>query len=120
MPKTIALCAILLMALCTTFFTACNNNTSEPVANSKEDSLQKVVARGEYLALHVAVCMHCHSMRDFNKFAGPDVPGSEGGGGGKFDNTILMLFPARFIAKILPLILQPVLVPGPMEKFYGP
>lgn len=99
MPKTIALCAILLMALCATFFTACNNNTSEPVANSKEDSLQKVVARGEYLTLHVAVCMHCHSMRDFNKYAGPDVPGSEGGGGGKFDNTIFDAIPGTIYSK---------------------
>ena len=100
MQKTIAFSAILFMALFTTFFTACNNNnTSEPVANSKEDSLQKVVARGKYLALHVAACIHCHSTRDFNKYAGPTVSGSEGGGGEKFDHSILDVIPGTIYSK---------------------
>ena len=32
------------------------------------------LARGEYLANHVAVCMDCHSTRDWNKFAAPPEP----------------------------------------------
>jgi mono/diheme cytochrome c family protein len=100
MQKTIALSAILFMALFTTFFTACNNNnTSEPVANSTEDSLQKVVVRGKYLALHVAACIHCHSTRDFNKYAGPTIPGSQGGGGAKFDHSILDAIPGTIYSK---------------------
>jgi len=103
MQKTIALSAIIFIALVTIFFTACNENSStnssEPVANNKEDSMQKVVARGEYLALHVAACIHCHSMRDFNKYAGPDVPGTEGGGGSKFDHSILDAIPGTMYSK---------------------
>ncbi|MBL0274424.1 MAG: hypothetical protein IPQ06_15500 [Chitinophagaceae bacterium] len=41
--------------------------------------------RGEYLALHVAGCIDCHSKRDFAKFSGPVIPGTEGGGGLVFD-----------------------------------
>ena len=101
MQKTIVVSAILFMALTTIFFIACNNNSTEPNAraNSQEDSLKKVVARGEYLTLHVAVCMHCHSLRDFTKYAGPDVPGSIGGGGSKFDNTIFAVIPGSFYSK---------------------
>ncbi|MBX3242662.1 MAG: c-type cytochrome [Chitinophagaceae bacterium] len=41
------------------------------------------IEKGEYLANHVAVCMDCHSTRDWTKFAGP-LSGSLGGGGEKF------------------------------------
>ena len=61
--------------------------------------MRKVVARGEYLAIHVAACIHCHSMRDFNKYAGPDIPGTEGGGGGKFDHSILDAIPGTMYSK---------------------
>lgn len=90
MRKSIALSAII-MALAAVLFNACNSttNTTESTAVSavNEDSVQQVVARGEYLALHVAACIHCHSKRDFTKFSGPVIPGTEGGGGQKFDNT---------------------------------
>lgn len=46
------------------------------------------VARGEYLATHVMICMDCHSKRDFSKFAGPPVAASWGGGGDKFGHEI--------------------------------
>ncbi len=39
------------------------------------------VERGKYLANHVAVCMDCHSQRDFSQFAGPVKPGTLGSGG---------------------------------------
>ena len=29
------------------------------------------VARGEYLANHVTVCIDCHSTRDWSRFSGP-------------------------------------------------
>lgn len=41
------------------------------------------VERGRYLAHHVAVCMDCHSSRDWSQFAGP-LSGNLGGGGEKF------------------------------------
>ncbi|WP_159729914.1 c-type cytochrome [Sphingobacterium sp. 18053] len=42
------------------------------------------IERGKYLSNHVAVCMDCHSKRDWSSFSGPIVPGTLGGGGEKF------------------------------------
>lgn len=42
------------------------------------------VKRGKYLATHVAVCMDCHSQRDWRMFSGPITNGSEGIGGEVF------------------------------------
>ncbi|MDP4262693.1 MAG: cytochrome C [Bacteroidota bacterium] len=85
MRKFLALAALLITSIAAINFSACNSNKTEPVANNKEDSLKKVLERGEYLAVHVAACVHCHSKRDFSKFSGPVIPGSEGGGGSSFD-----------------------------------
>ncbi len=41
------------------------------------------VDRGRYLANHVAVCMDCHSSRDWGQFSGPPLKGSKLGGGGQ-------------------------------------
>jgi len=43
------------------------------------------IERGRYLANHVAVCMDCHSTRNWDYFAGPIVEGTLGGGGEVFD-----------------------------------
>ncbi len=43
------------------------------------------IARGKYLAHHVAACMDCHSTRDWTKYSGPLVQGSLGEGGEMFD-----------------------------------
>jgi hypothetical protein len=45
------------------------------------------VERGRYLANHVAVCMDCHSTRDWSYFSGPLTPGTIGKGGERFDET---------------------------------
>jgi mono/diheme cytochrome c family protein len=45
----------------------------------------QVLARGKYLTEHVAICVDCHSERDWSKFAGPLKPGSYGKGGERFD-----------------------------------
>lgn len=42
------------------------------------------IERGKYLANHVAVCMDCHSQRDYSQFAAPMVAGSLGAGGQVF------------------------------------
>lgn len=89
MRKFIALLAIISIAIASIYFTACNNNkTGEPQAGNKEDSLKAVLERGEYLVHHVAGCLDCHSNRDFLKYSGPIVPGTEGGGGFGFDDKI--------------------------------
>lgn len=57
------------------------------------------VERGEYLAHHVTSCIDCHSQRDYSKFAGPIIPGTEGSGGEAF--TPEMGFPGTFYARNL-------------------
>lgn len=46
------------------------------------------VARGEYLANNVMVCMDCHSTRNWGEFSGPPVPGTTGKGGDRFDQKM--------------------------------
>jgi len=99
MRKFIACSAILLFIIAATYNSSCNNNKSEPQANKSEDSIKKVIERGDYLANHVAACIHCHSKRDFNKFSGPVMPGTEGGGGEVFSNEILDAIPGVFYGK---------------------
>lgn len=58
---------------------------------------QALIERGAYLANHVAVCIDCHSTRDWTKFSGPIVPGTEGKGGEVFDEK--MGLPGTFYSK---------------------
>jgi mono/diheme cytochrome c family protein len=60
-----------------------------------ERSVQQV-ERGQYLANHVTVCIDCHSTRNWQYFAGPLVPGTEGRGGERFDERYG--FPGTFYA----------------------
>ena len=55
------------------------------------------IARGEYLANSVAVCIDCHSERDWTKFSGPITPGTLGKGGDRFDQS--MGLPGVYYAK---------------------
>ncbi len=55
------------------------------------------IERGRYLANHVAVCMDCHSTRDWSLFSGPLAAGGFGGGGEIFDRN--MGFPGVFYAR---------------------
>lgn len=55
------------------------------------------IARGEYIANNVALCMDCHSTRDWTVYSAPPVPGTEGIGGEKFDRT--MGFPGDFYSR---------------------
>jgi mono/diheme cytochrome c family protein len=55
------------------------------------------IARGEYLANHVAVCIDCHSTRDWSRFSGPPTPGTFGKGGDLFDQKFG--FPGVYYAK---------------------
>jgi len=84
MKKFIALAVICSAIIIAANFSACNNS-SEPKAADGKDSLKTVLERGEYFANNVAGCMDCHSKRDFEKYSGPVIPGTEGGGGIVFD-----------------------------------
>ena len=55
------------------------------------------VARGEYLANHVTICMDCHSTRDWSRFSGPPKEGTLGMGGELFDHKFG--FPGAFYSK---------------------
>jgi mono/diheme cytochrome c family protein len=62
----------------------------------KIEATPEMLERGEYLANHVVGCIACHSTRDFTKFGGPIVPGSEGQGGELFGT--LLGFPGEYYA----------------------
>lgn len=64
------------------------------------------VARGEYIANHVAVCIDCHSTRDWSRFSGPPVAGTEGMGGEAFDEKL------GFPGSISPLNITPAGIGG--------
>ncbi|HVZ57739.1 MAG TPA: cytochrome c [Chitinophagaceae bacterium] len=104
MRKLYAVC-VLLAAAASSYLLSCGNpseNASQKEAEAKkarEDSVQKVLARGEYLVNHVAACLDCHSKRDFSKYAGPIVPGTEGMGGEQFDNKLLAAIPGVVYAR---------------------
>ncbi len=53
--------------------------------------------RGEYLANHVNLCMDCHGVREWDKFAGPPKAGSEGTGGEHFNHQ--MGFPGDIVSR---------------------
>lgn len=56
------------------------------------------VARGKYMFEHVAICVDCHSERDFKKLAGPIVDGTDGKGGEAFTRDLMDL-PGDFYAR---------------------
>jgi len=85
MKKVFLLPAMICICMAALHFSGCNNEqkvSSESTVN--KDSVDRVIARGEYLARHVAGCIDCHSQRDLTKFSAPVIPGTEGGGGFAF------------------------------------
>jgi len=85
MKKLMAIIAVIIMISTAAYFTSCKGKSSETKTSSNEDSMKKVLDRGQYLVEHVAGCIDCHSKRDFTKYSGPVMPGSEYGGGLVFD-----------------------------------
>jgi len=63
----------------------------------KVEATPERIARGEYLANHVTVCMQCHSQRDWSVFAAPSKPGTAGMGGEVHDQRLG--FPGRYVSK---------------------
>jgi mono/diheme cytochrome c family protein len=68
-----------------------------PPLNLKVEITPERIQRGKYLANSVAVCMDCHSTRDWSKFAGPLIPGTLGAGGELFNQEFG--FPGAFYSK---------------------
>lgn len=48
----------------------------------------ELLARGEYLVEHVALCTDCHSQRNVNRFTGPIKPETKGAGGEHFGREL--------------------------------
>ena len=70
---------------------------SDPPMDVTVESTEARIERGRYLANHVTVCMDCHSGHDQTKFGSPIIPGTEGKGGDKFDES--MGFPGTVYLK---------------------
>lgn len=70
-------------------------NVGDPEELEIEGSTEQI-ARGEYLANHVMLCMDCHSDRNYSLFSGPPHPGTKGLGGDRFDRS--MGLPGVFVS----------------------
>ncbi len=68
-----------------------------PAPVLKAEVTTERIARGKYLADHVAVCTDCHSQRDWTRYAGPIKPDTYGAGGEVWDETVG--FPGRLVAR---------------------
>jgi cytochrome c553 len=66
------------------------------VKDLKVEVTKERIERGKYLANHVMVCVDCHSKRDWSKYTGPIVTGTEGMGGEIFDQK--MGLPGKYIS----------------------
>jgi mono/diheme cytochrome c family protein len=81
MRKLLLFCAAALFVAAIGFpgcNTADKTTAAETTAAVDPDSLKRVVERGEYLAHHVAICIDCHSKREFTKFSLPPKEGTFG------------------------------------------
>lgn len=68
-----------------------------PPPDLKVEITPERIERGKYLATNVAVCMDCHSSRDWSQYSGPLVPGTLGKGGETFDQKFG--FPGAFYSR---------------------
>jgi mono/diheme cytochrome c family protein len=59
-----------------------------PVQSMTVQATPERLARGAYLAKHVAVCIDCHATRNWEYFSGPPLEGTEGKGGEVFDEKL--------------------------------
>lgn len=87
---------IILIAGLLTFLKVALPNVG-PAPEIKINSNLEIIGRGQYLANSVAVCMDCHSTRDWSYFAGPADPTTWGKGGEIFDQKFG--FPGAFYSK---------------------
>lgn len=96
-----ALCLVLFFVSVTTFYSCNNGDSKSTAAGSKEDSIKAKIERGRYLAYHVSGCIDCHSQRDYKKFSGLIMDGTEGKGGEVF-NEIYAIPGVVFARNITP------------------
>lgn len=88
--KFIIYAAILLVVIivcAVTYITVALPNVGD-AENITIEATPKRIERGKYLALHVTVCLDCHSPHDKTKFASPMDTTLLGAGGEKFDSGV--------------------------------
>ena len=86
---------ILLVAAAAAYVKIALPDTGKPETITVSRTPERI-ENGRYLAHHVAVCMDCHSSRDWTSFAGPMKQEGIGGGGEVFNQQ--MGFPGAFYA----------------------
>ncbi len=69
---------------------------AEPAPDLNVTKSDQLLARGRYLAENVAVCVDCHSERDWTHYSGPVIPTSFGKGGEHFGHDLG--FPGDLVA----------------------
>ncbi|MFD1141374.1 c-type cytochrome [Larkinella insperata] len=94
--------SFLLMAVLSVAFSCCVHPKAYSPATGRIRTVSLPTStahleRGRYLANHVAVCMDCHSKRDYNRLAGPVIAGTVGGGGAEFGKNYGL--PGTYYAK---------------------
>jgi mono/diheme cytochrome c family protein len=67
------------------YLSSCKSKSAENKHTTVNVDSFRRLDRGRYLVEHVAGCIDCHSKRDFTKYSGPVVAGTEYGGGLVFD-----------------------------------
>ena len=88
--------SLFFFALVTVFFLAACNSASN---DAEKKALAAKVERGDYLVNALANCMHCHAERDFTKFGGPVVSGTEGKGGQKKGVWVVNITPSALAGR---------------------
>ncbi|MFD0764203.1 c-type cytochrome [Mucilaginibacter lutimaris] len=83
----IAITIALIIVVTISYVTLALPNVGEP-QSLKVDLTPQRIARGKYLANHVAVCIDCHSTRKWNEFAAPIDTAIIGAGGEHFDANV--------------------------------
>jgi len=79
----LVIAVVLIVIAGVSYITLALPNVGKP-EDIKVDATPQRIERGKYLANHVTLCMDCHSTRDWTKFAGPMLEGTDGKGGEKF------------------------------------
>ncbi|MEW6508669.1 MAG: cytochrome C [Bacteroidota bacterium] len=90
-------CGITVLAIAFLIYFNSSYPKVDPPPNENVEITPARIERGEYLAKHVAVCMDCHSTRDWSKFSGPPKIETWGMGGDRFGEEIG--FPGTLYAK---------------------
>ncbi len=82
--------------------TGCSSGRqAQPSSQTESERTEAMLERGRYLAEAVALCVECHSERDYSKPGGPIVPGTAYAGGHLFTPDFSMAgqpFPGRLQA----------------------